>query len=471
MEPAMEKLDIHSTSEAFEDYLERLEIWNTTKKDVEGDKIVAHFLTFIGRETYSLLKTFSYPERPTSLPYATLKELLLNCVKCTRFQCRERAKFHKMIRQNDQNVREFILELQKQAAKYNFGDQLHVQLRDRLIAGINIPSLEIELLRMPNCCFQDARTACVNYEAVNELVTHSMKISNTLLSRRDEAQSQGQSNLHSFNSDSYSRVNMKGVSTRNYKANHKGEMKFGKCLSCGKFHFCNSCAFRNAKCLKCCKIGHIQSVCKATAHFASSSTKSCNLNLNNSDVSSDYSSLSTISKGNVHIQKRLYTSLGSFHDFIVGTGSIESIISFKNLKALDPNVVVRPTEVSILGITGHGLPIRGCCELLIRDDISSYIPCEFLASETGLSILGLKNLKRLKVELSILVSKENSDALLKDLIVTCAKCSGGMKIKPIKLQAQGDPVFLKRRIIPYGLQEAVHKTLNDLCVKGIIEPI
>ncbi|CAH8293952.1 unnamed protein product [Schistosoma intercalatum] len=140
-----------------------------------------------------------------------------------------------MVRQNDQKAREFILELQKQAAKCNFGDQLHVQLRDRLTAGINIPSLERELLKMPNCSIQDARTTCINYKVVNELDIQSMKISNTLLSRRDELQSQGQSNLRSFNSDSYSRVNMKGVSKRNYKANHKGEMKFGKCLSCGKF--------------------------------------------------------------------------------------------------------------------------------------------------------------------------------------------------------------------------------------------
>ncbi|VDO76739.1 unnamed protein product [Schistosoma margrebowiei] len=184
-----------------------------------------------------------------------------------------------------------------------------------------------------------------------------MKISNILLSRPDELQSQGQLNLRSFDGESYSRVNMKGVSTRDYKANHIDEMKFGKCLSCGKFRPRNSCTFRNAKCFKCGKIGHIQSVCKATVHFTSSSTKSCHLNLNNSDVSSDHLTLSTISKGNAHIQKRLYTSLGSFHDFIVDTGNKESIISFKNLKILDPNVVVRPTEVSILGITGHRLPI------------------------------------------------------------------------------------------------------------------
>ncbi|VDP80149.1 unnamed protein product [Schistosoma curassoni] len=208
-----------------------------------------------------------------------------------------------------------------------------------------MPGWERELLRMPNYPFQDARTTCINYEAVNEPDIQSMKISYTLLNRHDELQSQGQSNLSSFNSDSYSRVNMKGVSTKNYKANHKG---------------------------------------------------------------------------NAHIQKRLYASLGSFHDFIVDTDSTESIISFKNLKSLDPNIVVRPTELSILGITGHRLLIRGCCELLIRDDNSSYIPCEFLVSETGLSILGLKNLKRLKVELSFLASKENSDTLLKDLTAMCA---------------------------------------------------
>ncbi|VDP47178.1 unnamed protein product [Schistosoma mattheei] len=104
---------------------------------------------------------------------------------------------------------------------------------------------------MPNCSFQGVSTARIDYKVVNELDIQSTKISNTLLSCHDEIQSQGQSDLRSFNSDSYSRVNMKGVSTWNNKANHKGEIKFGKCLSCGKFHSRNSCAFRNAKSFKC----------------------------------------------------------------------------------------------------------------------------------------------------------------------------------------------------------------------------
>ncbi|VDP07259.1 unnamed protein product [Schistosoma curassoni] len=67
MELAMEKLDIHSTSEAFEDYFERFGIWAMTKEDDEDVNIVAHFLTFIGKEAYSLLRTLAMPENPISL--------------------------------------------------------------------------------------------------------------------------------------------------------------------------------------------------------------------------------------------------------------------------------------------------------------------------------------------------------------------------------------------------------------------
>ncbi|VDP24278.1 unnamed protein product [Schistosoma curassoni] len=68
MEPAMELLDIHSDFDAFKDYFERLEIWAMIKEDDEDVNIVAHFLTFIGKEAYRLLKTLALPEKPISLP-------------------------------------------------------------------------------------------------------------------------------------------------------------------------------------------------------------------------------------------------------------------------------------------------------------------------------------------------------------------------------------------------------------------
>ncbi|VDP37811.1 unnamed protein product [Schistosoma margrebowiei] len=100
----MEKLDIRSTSEAFEDYFERFEIWVMTKEDGECVNIVAYFLTFIGKETYRLLRTLAMPEKPISLPYTTLKELLLDYVKYVNFDCiKKEGTFPKMIPQDIKN--------------------------------------------------------------------------------------------------------------------------------------------------------------------------------------------------------------------------------------------------------------------------------------------------------------------------------------------------------------------------------
>ncbi|VDP03390.1 unnamed protein product [Schistosoma curassoni] len=98
----MEKLDIHSTSEAFEDYFERFEIWAMTKEDAEDVNVVAHLLTFIEKEAYSLLRTLDMPEKPISLPYTTLKELLLDYVKYTNFE-RNKGRFCKVIHEDIKN--------------------------------------------------------------------------------------------------------------------------------------------------------------------------------------------------------------------------------------------------------------------------------------------------------------------------------------------------------------------------------
>ncbi|VDO91263.1 unnamed protein product [Schistosoma mattheei] len=165
-----------------------------TEKDVKDDKISTHFLVFIGREAYSVSITLAYLEKPISLPYANLKKPQLNRVMNTTFEYRERTKFHKMIRRNNQKVRKSILELQRHAPNCSFGDQLYVQLRYQLVPGINIPDLERELLRIPNCSFEDARTVCINCTAVKELDIQSAKIYNALLTLYDEIQSQGRSN-------------------------------------------------------------------------------------------------------------------------------------------------------------------------------------------------------------------------------------------------------------------------------------
>ncbi|CAH8656284.1 unnamed protein product, partial [Schistosoma curassoni] len=102
MEPVMKLLDIHSDFGAVEDYFEGFEIWDMTKEDDEDVNIVAHFLTFIGKEAYSLLKTLAMPGKPISLLYTTLKELLLDYVEYTNFE-RNKGRFCKVIHEDVKN--------------------------------------------------------------------------------------------------------------------------------------------------------------------------------------------------------------------------------------------------------------------------------------------------------------------------------------------------------------------------------
>ncbi|VDO74707.1 unnamed protein product [Schistosoma curassoni] len=133
-------------------------------------------------------------------------------------------------------------------------------------------------------------------------------------------------------------------------------------------------------------IRHIRAVGNTSIQCIASNAKLRHSGPINLNVLNDCLSSSAISKRNVHIQRQLCTSLGSFNDFFVNHRIHYFTQEFENF------------------------------------------------SETGLSILGLKLSKMFKMELALLVFNQNSDALLKDLIATCAKCTGGMKIQPIKLQ-------------------------------------
>lgn len=77
------------------------------------------------------------------------------------------SKCHRIIRQYNQKIKEFILELLKQASRCNFGGQIHVELRDGLIVEINIRNLEKDLMKVPKYFFQDGRNVCIIYEAMH----------------------------------------------------------------------------------------------------------------------------------------------------------------------------------------------------------------------------------------------------------------------------------------------------------------
>ncbi|VDP94811.1 unnamed protein product [Echinostoma caproni] len=112
----------------------------------------------------------AFPDSPISLSFESLKTLLLKHLQPANFEAAERAKFQSLTRGGSQPVYNFIVQLQTQASRCNFGDHLQTQLRDRIIAGINCPELQQKLLLMHDCTFQSAKKVCEQYQDVGAII-------------------------------------------------------------------------------------------------------------------------------------------------------------------------------------------------------------------------------------------------------------------------------------------------------------
>lgn len=89
-----------------------------------------------------------------SRKYADIKSLRLTNVRSVKFDADERAHFQKLTRKFDQDIQGFVMKIRTGATICNFGDQLEIQLRDCLMAGINYPEPYQKLLLFEKPTFQ-----------------------------------------------------------------------------------------------------------------------------------------------------------------------------------------------------------------------------------------------------------------------------------------------------------------------------
>ncbi|VDP80752.1 unnamed protein product [Echinostoma caproni] len=69
-----------------------------------------------------------------------------------------------MIRADHVSYRDFILQLNKQASRCNYGDHLEEQMCGRLVASINNLTLQRKLLEKKDLTFAEARKICEQHD-------------------------------------------------------------------------------------------------------------------------------------------------------------------------------------------------------------------------------------------------------------------------------------------------------------------
>ncbi|VDP83142.1 unnamed protein product [Echinostoma caproni] len=151
-------------------------------------------------------------------------------------------------------------------------------------------------------------------------------------------------------------------------------------------------------------------------------------------------------------------SEGSATQFLNRDVTLQSGTTHKFI--VDTETKIQPTSMRILGVTGHRLPFIGEVSLMVRSTENRLVPTRFLIAKKSPSILGLTEIRALNHSMPLHTSSlPNVHTHLRQPIVQCSNTTGGMKVRLTELEVEGERIFLKRRVIPYGQREGVLKAL------------
>ena len=391
-----------------------------------------------------------YPADLFDVSYEEVKARLLSHVQPANYEIAERAKFNSLVREANESLKMFVLRLQQQAARCNFADYLETALRDRLIAGINNANMQRKMLLAPNPTFQSVRALAEQSEEVTNLVEANSQVLYQKFGRSKDVD-RFQKKHSSFNSNRAPRFDKDLADDKPARST--------RCDSCGQSHRRPNCSFQNAVCYKCGKIGHIQKVCRSRE-----STKTLT-NTFETDSLKEYDSLTLTTHTNGYILENLIAASGESQTFILDTGSIESLIPIGRLKFFYPNAQMRQTQSKINGVTGHQLNLHGETMIPIERG-SGQIDCKFLVSDSGPSILGIRNMKKLRISISL------HDKCSTTSPTTCYSIqpfipTNGFKTKG-KLQHQkvNDAGLTKSQEPPCGFHGSVQNEVSNIVQEG-----
>ena len=129
----------------WQSYSERLEQFFLANQ-VEGERKVATFLTVIGEEAYSLLRTVVAPEKPSGKSFEELVGALKTHLNPKPIVIAERFKFHQRNQQEDETISTYLAELRRLTEHCDFGNYREEALRDRFVCGLVNEAIQKRLL-------------------------------------------------------------------------------------------------------------------------------------------------------------------------------------------------------------------------------------------------------------------------------------------------------------------------------------
>ena len=207
----------------------------------------ALFLTNIGKEPFSLLKSYLTPELPATKTIAQLKTVIRTNLIPAPSVASEAYKLSQMRQEPNELLNLFMSRVKIQAAKCGFEGAFDRMVRDKFICGVRSEKLRSALLSDPDvttaaAALQKAQVREANFSAAHEMQCNTV--------RKGYSNNGQYSNQNSYQKSSQSSYQKK------FKTRKDTSKVCSRCTLRG--HLSDNC---HTKCRECGGVGHIQKFC------------------------------------------------------------------------------------------------------------------------------------------------------------------------------------------------------------------
>ena len=486
--------------ETFECYCERLESYFAAN-DIATGKQASCFISEVGSETYTLLKSLiPPPEKPKDKSYEDLKGVLTAHLSPKPLVIAERYKFYGRCQQPRESVATYAAELQRLASTCDFNNFLDEALHDKFVCGLSHIPTQKTLLAKDNLTFAKAKETAIAIELAD-------KDSQELSNQSSGGGNQGGSNMIAAIASNQRRSGHK--SNRNHRqgtASHKpGNAKTQQtrqvCYRCGKgAHNPDTCKYKEYSCRTCGVKGHLAAVCRKAGnvrghtHFVNSDNSQASTGLDtvahsstdadssNTGYSDDYEThtMGMFAVNNGYVKPiKVRVGINDIPTCMeLDTGASKTMIPEDMYQNQFSHIPLNDCTDSFKTYSGDMLPTVGQLEVEVTyNGQSELLPLVVAKVQNQPPILGRNWLTAIKLDWQSIFSVHYSSAAQPDVETVCKKHAavfqpglGTMTTHVAKIHVKDNvtPKFHKARPVPYALKPAVDAKLDELISQGIL---